>query len=173
MILEQQGKLDEADVEHHKAIQLKSPSFDTYDRFAEFVKRRGKPHEAVAVLREAVRMKPDDAWRRSQLALILKAQGKRDEALAELRETMRLKPQSVWVLGLLEEALSELGKPDDVVNLRQDQVERARKLFGPAAPGTAAAYGDARIDPHQAGQMVRGRTGPPRMSGHSREDPAG
>lgn len=138
-ILEKQGKSDEALAAHHKSIQLRTPSFDTYDRFRDFMTRRGKLDEVVAVFRESVRTRPGDASRHIHIAEVLKDQGKSDEALAEVRETLRLKPQSVWVLGRLESMLAELGKPEDLVNLQEYSMERARKLFGPASPGTASA----------------------------------
>jgi tetratricopeptide (TPR) repeat protein len=79
------GRLDEAEENCRRALELNPKEHIALVALAEIQERRGKLEEALVFRRELLRLKPADAETEFALGLLLLRQNRRDEAVPHLR----------------------------------------------------------------------------------------
>jgi tetratricopeptide (TPR) repeat protein len=115
LVLEDQGKLDEAMAEFREALRLKPNFADPHNMLGLVLEDQGKLDEAMAEFREALRLEPNLADPHGNLGNVWRAQGKLAEAIAEYREALRLKPNFAKPHGGLGNVLQDQGKVDEAI----------------------------------------------------------
>jgi tetratricopeptide (TPR) repeat protein len=129
-ILEQQGRMAEAEKHYRLALQNRIYRAEELATLGRFCLRKGWFGEAVTNLQDALKLNPGDAALHTALAQALSSLGRKSEADAQLAAAARLDPsqlQSRYLRGL---ELGRAGKPAEaaiqfreVVRLQPDLVE--------------------------------------------------
>ena len=114
--LRNQGKLDEAVVEHRAAIRLRPNDAEAHTYLGVALAIQGKLDDAIAEHRAAILLKPDLALAHTNLGITLQIQGKLDLAMAEFRTAIGLKPDEAGVTHHnLANALRDRGNLDEAM----------------------------------------------------------
>jgi tetratricopeptide (TPR) repeat protein/roadblock/LC7 domain-containing protein len=92
LVLESQGRLDEAVTPCREAIRIDSKNADAHSQLGSLLWRCGKPREGMAHLTEAVRFNPASPGSHIKLGQALFDQRKNDEALVHFNKAALLKP---------------------------------------------------------------------------------
>lgn len=109
LILLSQEKLDEAQVEFRRAIEL-NPSSIANGNLADILMSKGEWSQAIRRLQEAVRNDPSNSNLRNSLGNALTARGELHSAIYEYREALRLSPKASGILFGLGRALAAIGE---------------------------------------------------------------
>ena len=110
VILRDLGKLNEAEICTHKAIEIKSDYPDAYSNLGMILRDLGKLHEAEICTHKAIEIKSDYPEAHSNLGIILKDLGKLREAEIYTHKAIEINPnyaEAHFNLGVL---LKDLGK---------------------------------------------------------------
>jgi tetratricopeptide (TPR) repeat protein len=120
--LQEQGKLNEAISEYHRAIAENRRGIEDDPRYAELHNRlgiifqiRGKFDDAVREYRRAIEIDPRNAASHYNLALALNDHGDADEAIAEYRRSIAINPKDPDPYNNLAAILRGQGKLDDAI----------------------------------------------------------
>jgi len=119
IILNDLGKLKEAELLHRKAIELKPNSPDAYSNLGNVLRDFGKLKEAELSYRKAIELKPNFPDAYSDLGTILKDLGKLKEAELSFRKAIELKPNFPDAYSNLGTILKDLGKSKEAYNIFQ------------------------------------------------------
>jgi tetratricopeptide (TPR) repeat protein len=109
VVLQRQGKLDEAAAAHREAIRLEPHRAWAYSNLGILLQQQGKFDEAIAAHRKATRLEPTLAPAHNNLGAALVAQKKVDQAIPCLREALRLLPDYPQARNTLAAALATQG----------------------------------------------------------------
>ena len=133
--------------------------------------RRG----AQAARAKLGRQHPDTLATVANLGVNYKDAGRLKEAIPLLEEAYQAAktiPQLRWVDGQLIDAYVKAGENAKLADLLQEQLAEARKTLPKDSPQLAGMLAQTRSEPPATEEMDRGRTAPPRVPGHPREDAA-
>jgi tetratricopeptide (TPR) repeat protein len=83
VILNRQGKHDEAIAHFTEALRIKPDYFHALANMGWVLRQQGKDAEAISFLQRALTVRPDSADTHRQLGLVLAHQGKKEDALRE------------------------------------------------------------------------------------------
>jgi Flp pilus assembly protein TadD len=132
VMLEGEGRLDEAMAHIREALRLKPDSADAHRALGAGFKRIGRKDEAVAEYQEAVRLEPYSPEGQYGLGVVLQDKGELNEAIAALREAVHLKPEYPEAYNNLGVALAKQGKVRDARDAFQEAL-RIKKDYTPAS----------------------------------------
>jgi tetratricopeptide (TPR) repeat protein len=116
-LLEQQGKMVDAENEYQAALKLAPDSTDGLIALSNFYMREKKFDEAQATLRKLVAARPNDASAHFQLGRMLAISGKNDEAATEMAAGLKLDPTDSKAQRDLADFYASAGKYDDAARL--------------------------------------------------------
>tara|TARA_Y100001978_G_C23683887_1_gene430639 strand:+ start:448 stop:1932 length:1485 start_codon:yes stop_codon:yes gene_type:complete len=117
-ILQDLGKLKEAELSYRKAIEIKPDYAEAYSNLGNILRNLGKLKEAEVSTRKAIEIKPDYAEAYSNLGGILSDLGKLKEAEFSLCKAIKLKPNFATAYF----SLSTLKYSNDDNEIWQDQL---------------------------------------------------
>ena len=112
-ILQDLGKLKEAENSYRKAIQLKPDLAEFHSNLGNTLKDLGRLEEAEISTRKAIKLNPNFANAHSNLGLILRDLGKSEEAEISTREAIKLNPNFANAHSNLGLILRDLGKSEE------------------------------------------------------------
>jgi len=112
VILNRQGKHDEAVAHFTEALRIKPDYFHALANMGWALGQQGKAAEAMSFLQRALTVRPDSADTHRQLGLILARQGKNDDAL---REFVKANPNDFDIRVRLGETLTRQGKLSEAI----------------------------------------------------------
>ena len=115
VILSTQGKLDEAEKHHRRAIELKADYAEAHNNLALVLHAQNKFDEAVSHFRQALSLKPF-ADAHYNLGITLSEQGKLDEAISHYRRAIEMRPNFAKAYDNLGIALAQQGKLDEAIS---------------------------------------------------------
>jgi len=92
VVLDSQGKFEEAAAHYVQALRLNPGYADAHNNLGVFLSRQGKYEAAVAQCTEALRLNPGRADAHNNLGVVLFRQGKYAAAAAHYTEAVRLNP---------------------------------------------------------------------------------
>jgi Tfp pilus assembly protein PilF len=93
LVLEGQGRWDQA-IDHYRAALSIKPNFpEAHYNWGVILSRQGRINEAIEHYREALRIKPDHAEAHYNWALAVSAQARDDEAIDHYKMALKLKPE--------------------------------------------------------------------------------
>ncbi len=110
VILQDLGKLQEAELSYRKAIQIKPDFADAHSNLGSILQDLGKLQEAELSLRKAIELNPNFANAHSNLGNILNDLDKLQEAELSLRKAIKLNPNFADAHYNLGNILGHLGK---------------------------------------------------------------
>jgi tetratricopeptide (TPR) repeat protein len=115
-----QGKVDEAEREHRRAIEL-APDFPPpHHNLALALDTQGRLDEALVEFRRAISLNPNEVRSHNNLGMLLLRKQQWDEAIAEFRKALALAPQLGTVNANLGLALMDGGRlPEAVAAFRK------------------------------------------------------
>jgi len=113
VVLNQQGKRDEAFRHFSEALRIKPDYFHALANVALALSQQGKTAEAIDYYQRALKVRPDSAQARLQLGRLLADQGKSDEALQEL---VQAAPNDFDLRVRLGELLARRGKHSEAIS---------------------------------------------------------
>jgi tetratricopeptide (TPR) repeat protein len=96
VVLEQNGKLDEALVQYRAAEQLAPELYHIHNNLGNLLDKLGHPREALIEYRKAVLLKPNLPSLHDSVGEILAELGRFDEALTQFNEAARLDSTYPW-----------------------------------------------------------------------------
>ena len=96
-ILQQQGRLREAEVHLRRALLLKPDSAEIAFNLGLLMWKLEKVEESIACNQQAIRLKPDYAEAHANLGNGLMERGQLDEAIAAYRVALQLKPEAAHI----------------------------------------------------------------------------
>lgn len=144
LLLEQQGKVDEAAVLYKRSLQIQPEQVEGYNNFGALLLAAGSTDEAMVQFQSALQIDPKSAVTHYNIANTLDRQGKQDASLAEYQEALRLNPDypdahnnlacHLAAAGQLDEAVSHLKRalavrpnyPDALNNLGSLLIEKGK-----------------------------------------------
>jgi tetratricopeptide (TPR) repeat protein len=112
VVLNRQGKHDEAAAHFTEALRIKPDYFHALANMGWVLGQQGKAAEATGFLQQALTLRPDSADTHRQLGLILARQGKNDDAL---REFVKANPNDFDIRVRLGETLTRQGKLSEAI----------------------------------------------------------
>ena len=112
-ILQDIGKLKEAEILLRKAIEIKPNFEDAYYNLGNILKDLGESQDAELSYRKAIEIKPDFAEAHSNLGNILSDLGKSKDAELSYRKAIEIKPDFAEAHSNLGNILSDLRKSKD------------------------------------------------------------
>tara|TARA_B100001996_G_scaffold19447_1_gene15835 strand:+ start:226 stop:2064 length:1839 start_codon:yes stop_codon:yes gene_type:complete len=112
-ILQEVGRLEEAEASYIKAIALKSDFFEAYYNLGNTLKKLIRLEEAEASYIKAIALKSDFSQAHNNLGITLKDQGKLEEAEASYIQAIALKPDYFDAHNNLGVTLNELGRLEE------------------------------------------------------------
>lgn len=92
LLLEREGKIDDAISLFEKSLQLRPDQIEGRNNLGSAFLSRGKIEDAMAQYQSAMKLNPKIATTHYNVANVLDQQGKTNEAIAEYREALRLNP---------------------------------------------------------------------------------
>ena len=131
VMLQRQGKMQEAMGEYEQALRLKADFDEAHNNLGAALMRQGKVQEAIEHYEQALRLKPDYAEAHFNLADALSQMGRHGEAIEHWEQTLRLKPDFADVDYNLANSLFQMGRRAEAI----EHYERALRIN----PGLAEA----------------------------------
>jgi protein O-mannosyl-transferase len=131
VILQRQGRHEEAAREHAEAIRLKPAYADAISNLGVDLAALGRIDEAMARYNEALRIKPLSAGAHQNIGLALQDLGRFDEAIAHFREALRIDPDYADAHDGLGTTLRRQGRPEEAIAEYREAV-RLKPRFGEA-----------------------------------------
>ncbi|MGK7950229.1 MAG: glycosyltransferase [Xenococcaceae cyanobacterium] len=90
--LRQEGKLDEAIAEYHRAIEIDPNSYQSYHYIGETLAQKDELDAAANYYNLALQINPEFFWSYHCLGLVLFWQGKLDEAISAAKKALEIEP---------------------------------------------------------------------------------
>jgi tetratricopeptide (TPR) repeat protein len=109
VLLEKQGRTNEALTEYRAATVLRPKNADPYKHLSALYWRLGERSDALELCQTALRLNPEDVDEQLNLGGMLWQIGQRNQAVAHYREAVRVDPQHPIAHYNLGFALSEMG----------------------------------------------------------------
>ena len=106
------GRLDEAEVEYRRALELRPLFSDAENNLGEVYLEKGNFAEARRHFSSALQMNPDNAWARSNLGCALAKLGLLQAGRNEIEAALRQVPDDSRVRSNLASILVQLGMPE-------------------------------------------------------------
>ena len=129
-MLQELGRLDDAEASYTKAIALKPDYADAHYNLGITLQELGRLEEAEASYTQAIALKPDYADAHSNLGKTLQELGRLEEAEASYTQAIALKPDYAEAHSNLGNTLQELGRLDEAeasytqaISLKSDYAE--------------------------------------------------
>jgi Flp pilus assembly protein TadD len=113
VILQNLGKLQEAESSTRKAIEIKPDFAEAHYNLGNILKSLGKLQEAESSTRKAIEIKPNYAEAYLNLGSILKGLGKLQDAELSTRKAIEIKPDFAEAYSNLGKILTDLGNLQD------------------------------------------------------------
>ncbi len=113
VILNRQGKHDEAIAHFTEALRIKPDYFHALANMGRALRQQGKAAEAIGFYERALRVRPDAIKARWQLGLALAEQGQNDDAL---REFVKANPNDFGIRVRLGETLARQSKLSEAIS---------------------------------------------------------
>jgi len=133
-----QGELEEAIKEYHKAISIDPNFTDAYVVLGMTLFSRGKAEEAIQQCRKAISIDPNFAHAYAVLGVILSDQGKSEEAIQQCRKAISIDPNNPdhagvyyslgWDLYKQGKWVESIAAFKDAVNLEPDNTDYRASL---------------------------------------------
>ena len=123
LILQDLGKLKEAESSIRKAIEIKPDYAEAHCNLGNILIRIGKLEEAESSTRKAIEIQPNFAIAHCNLGNIFKKFGKLKEAEVSTRKALELKPDFVDAISNLGAILSSMGKLKEAKNYYQRAIQ--------------------------------------------------
>jgi tetratricopeptide (TPR) repeat protein len=136
VVLEKQGRIDEAILHYEKALQIHPGYVDAHMNLGSALYSLGKYMKAIEHYQESIKLHPGSAAARFNLGIVLFAQKKLDEAIRYYKEALQLDP-------LYAEAHNNLG----AVLMQQGRTKEAKTHFQEALrirPDYAGAFNNLK-----------------------------
>jgi tetratricopeptide (TPR) repeat protein len=115
VILEDDGKIDEAMSHYRKAVQLNPNFFEALNNIGGVLAAHGRLDEAIGNYRKAIQINPGCFDALNNLGRVLAAQGRLDEAIENYRRAIQINPNSFIAHDNLGQALSARGRFDEAI----------------------------------------------------------
>jgi tetratricopeptide (TPR) repeat protein len=115
VMLDRQGKVQEAIEHYEQALRLKPHLADAHYNLGLALGRQGKGQEAIGHYEQALRLKPDDAEAHNNLGLALTGQGRLKEAIGHYQQALRIKPDDTEAHNNLGIALMGQGRLEEAI----------------------------------------------------------
>jgi tetratricopeptide (TPR) repeat protein len=115
LLLNNQGRIEEAMEHYHKAIQINPNSFEALNNLGNAFTAKGRVDEAIENFRKAIQINPNYADALNNLGAALAAKGRVDEAIENFRKALQLNPNSFEALDNLGAALATKGRFDEAI----------------------------------------------------------
>jgi tetratricopeptide (TPR) repeat protein len=115
VILNDQGRTEEARTHFEQALRLNPGFFETHHNLGVVLSKQGLTEEARARFDEALRLNPSFPKAHYNLGVVLFNQGRSDEAIASYSEALRLKPDYVDAHVNLGATLSRVGRIEEAL----------------------------------------------------------
>ena len=109
LILQQEGKLDEAIRAYKKSIEYCPEFADTYKSLGDTLQEQGKLEEAVGAYSKALAIKPDYVEAFNNMGIALKDQGIFEEAIEAFKKALEINPDYAMAYNNLGIALKDHG----------------------------------------------------------------
>jgi len=122
-LLNDLGKLKDAELSYRKAIEVKPDFAEAYSNLGCLLNDLGKLKDAELSYRKAIELKPDFAETHSNLGVLLKDLGKYKEAEFSYRKAIEIKPDFAEFHSNLGDLLNDLGKLKDAEFSYQKAIE--------------------------------------------------
>ncbi|MDB4949192.1 MAG: hypothetical protein JWM27_1841 [Gemmatimonadetes bacterium] len=106
------GRLDEAEADYRRAIELSAPYVEVWHNLGQCLSRAGRAAEAEAAYERAVDLDPERAQAWAALAALRRAQGRSEAALEAYDAAVATDPKNPFVLANRAALRLELGDPD-------------------------------------------------------------
>tara|TARA_B100000401_G_scaffold437507_1_gene383275 strand:+ start:193 stop:2316 length:2124 start_codon:yes stop_codon:yes gene_type:complete len=113
LILQNLGKLEDAEKNVRKAIKINSNFVDAYSLLGNILRDLGKLEEAEKYYRQAIELKPDFAIAHCNLGNLLRDLGNLKESESYCRKAIELKPDFAIAYSNLGNTLYDLGKLEE------------------------------------------------------------
>lgn len=109
LILDEEGRGNEAINTIHDAIVLKTDDPDLYKLLASLYEESGKPDQALTVLKDALVAAPDDIDTRYRIALIYERTGRFEEAIVQVKEILERDPLNAEAMNFIGFSYADRG----------------------------------------------------------------
>jgi len=113
LVIQKQGRLDEAISRYRQAIKLKPDHVQAYNNLGLALSSQGRFDEAAGQFNRALQLSPDFSDAYYNLAIALKSQGKLDDAITNYRLAIQFNPDYAEAHHNLGNVLEIQGKPDE------------------------------------------------------------
>jgi len=126
-VLQDKGRLEEANKVIHRAIEINPSSALAYNNLASLLSQQGKSDEALNYFRKALELKPETrllAEIQFNVGNLFTEQGKREEAIASYRQTLIWNPQHFQAKVNLGALLYLSGNLDEAITLFQQALRQ-------------------------------------------------
>ena len=138
LVLQAEGKNDEAIARFQKAIELDPRSAYAYYNWGFALQAEGKNDEAIARFEKAIELDPKSAHAYNGWGNSLQAEGKNDEAIAKYQKAIELDPKYAYPYNNWGSALYTEGKNDEAIARFQKAIE-----LDPKSAYTYSGWGNA------------------------------
>jgi len=128
----QQGRIDEAIVQFHKALQIEPRHAPAHYNLGVSLAQTRRWDEAMAQYQEALQIKPDNAAAHCSLGIAFSQKGRADDALSQFQLALQADPNYAPAQFNLGNALLQAGKVDEAITRFQNVLQ--------IHPGYAPAY---------------------------------
>ena len=145
LVLERQGKAQEAIDQYEQALRLEPDFVQAHTNLGAALKRQGKVREAIGQYEQAVRVEPGDIGAHYDLGNALLQAGMPQEAIGHYEQALRLKPDNAAVHNNLAVALMGRGRLREAIS-HYEQVVRL-------TPDSAMAHYNLGVALEQVGRV--------------------
>lgn len=115
IVLDQQGKLDEAVDQYEKVLEIKPTYADAHVNLGIDLSQMGRPDEAISHFRTAVQLNPSFAEAQNDLGNALMQKGELAEAVTRFQTALKLDPANANAENNFGNAMLRMGKPADAL----------------------------------------------------------
>jgi Flp pilus assembly protein TadD len=123
VLLQDQGKFDEAVESFRRVVELKPDFADAHSGLGKALHGLGRREEAASCFRRAIELKPAEADFKNSLGVVLHDQGLSAEPIELFRQALAIRPNFAEALFNLGRALRDLGRFDEARGLFQSALE--------------------------------------------------
>ena len=115
LLLENQGRIEEAMEHYHKAIQINPNYFEALNNLGVALAAKGRFDEAIENYRKAIQINPNYSEALNNLGVALAAKGRFDEAIENYHKAIQINPNFSEALNNLGIALAAKGRFDEAI----------------------------------------------------------
>jgi tetratricopeptide (TPR) repeat protein len=131
IMLERQGKVQEAIGHYEQAVRLNPAYALAHYDLGTALREQGRMQEAIGHLEQAVRVKPDSAEAHNNLGRVFMEQGRLQEAIRHYEQALRIEPDCAEAHNNLGNALRRQGRMQEAM-AHYEQALRVRPDFAEA-----------------------------------------